>query len=212
MLFGDRVRRIQLVAAGALTVLTVAACGGGDSSDDQIVIEISSPTPVPEASPTAPVPPTERPEAPTATPTVRPVPTATPTTIAVPTATAVAPSPTPAPTATPIPLVWSLESAKEVPTDPSFTPRPGTKAVTVVAAFTGPAAEAKLVPASWFFLKEVNGPEFPSAVLEVSASGSGDGGTASVTFEVPASATRFQLVFRPDPGEGDQLISATLQP
>ncbi len=88
----------------------------------------------------------------------------------------------------------------------------GNKAVIVTAAFTGPAAGAELVPASWFVLKEVNGPEFASVSLEVSDSGSGDGGTASVTFEVPASATRFQLVFRPESGEGDELISANLQP
>lgn len=222
MLFGSRVQRIQLVVAGAFVALAVAACGGGGSSSNEIVIDISSPTPAADASLSAPVSLAERTEAPqTATPeptpsaTPSPVPTRTPTVVPAPTATPTAtpPSPTPMPTPTPTPLVWNLEgSVIEVSSDPSFTPRAGNKAVVATAAFTGSASDLGLVPMSWFVLREVNGPEFPAVTIDGSGSGSGDGGTVSVTFEVPASATRFQLVFRPGPGEGDELISAMLQP
>ena len=228
MQFGNRVQRVELVATGVLVLLAVAACGGGDSSSDPIVIDISSPTSEADANQPALVLPTERTEAPpTAGPatvgspdptpsfTTTPAPTPTPTSVPAPTPTptAVPPSPTPAPTPTPVPAVWTVEGASiVVPSEPPFAPRAGNKAVTVTAAFTGSAAGAELVPASWFVLKEVNGPEFPAVVVEISGSGAGDGGTASVSFEVPASATRFQLLFRPELGKGDELISATLQP
>ena len=96
--------------------------------------------------------------------------------------------------------------------EPDFTPVAGNKAVAATATFAGSGVSAEEVQAAWFTLKEVNGPEFPAVAIVISASDSGDGGTGTVTFQVPASATRFQLIFRPPPGEGDELISDTLQP
>lgn len=212
MLLSSKVTRIRLVAIGSVLLLAFAACGGGDSSDDPVDTETASPAQV--ATATA-VPPTEPPAAPTATPTARPNPTPTATAAPVPTATATAvpPSPTPVPTATPVPLVWSLDAVVIALTgDGSFTPTPGTKAIFVTASFSGLASDAAEVPTDWFLLRETNGPEFPAVAFKVSASDSGDGGTGTVVFEVPATATRFELVFRPAAGEGPELISGLLQP